>query len=242
MFSQIDDPLNFEEDVKDDVWAQAMDEEIKFIENSHTCKLVDVPKDKDVISVKWIYKTKQYVDGNVQKLKEILVARGFTQQPIIDFKETFALVARMDTVRTVFSIATQNKRYIYQMDVKSTFLNGHLYEEVYVEQPQGYEIPIQENKVYILKKALYGLKKAPRAWYSRIDSYLTQDGFQRSDCESTLYIKVNQQGNMLIVCLYVDDLIFTSDFGIEGFKSLMKDEFEMTDLGLMRYVLGIEFH
>jgi hypothetical protein len=128
------------------------------------------------------------------------------------------------------------------MDVKSTFLNGHLEEEVYVEQPQGYEVPGQENKVYRLKKALYGLKKAPRAWYSRIDSYLTQNGFQRSECEPTLYIKENQQGNMLIVFLYVDDLIFTGDFGIEEFKSVMKDEFEMTDLGLMRYFLGIEVH
>ena len=118
------------------------------------------------------------------------------------------------------------------MDVKSTFFNEHLEEEVYVEQPQGYEIPGQENKVYRLKKALYGLNQAPRAWYNHIDSYLIQNGFQRSDCEPTLYIKANQQGNMLIVCLYVDDWIFKSDFGIEEFNSVMKDEFEMTDLGL----------
>jgi hypothetical protein len=127
-----------------------------------------------------------------------LVARGFTQQPGIDFNETFAPVACMDTVRTVLAIVVQNKWHVYQMDVKSTFLNGHLEEEVYVEQPQGYEIPGQENKVYRLKKALYGLKQAPRAWYSHIDSYLTQNGFQRSECEPTLYIKENQQGNMLI--------------------------------------------
>jgi hypothetical protein len=242
LFSQIDDPLTFEEVVKDDVWAQAMDEEIECIENNQTWKLVDVPEDKDVISVKWIYKTKQDADGNVQKHKERLVARGFTQQPGIDFNETFAPVAWMDTVRTVLAIVAHNKWHVYQMDVKSTFLNGHLEEEVYVEQPQGYEIPGQENKVYRLKKALYGLKQAPRAWYSHIDSYLTQNGFQRSDCEPTLYIKANQQGNMLIVFLYVDDLIFTGDFGIEEFKSVMKDEFEMTDLGLMRYFLGIEVH
>jgi hypothetical protein len=83
------------------------------------------------------------------------------------------------------------------MDVNSTFSNGHLEEEVYVEQPQGYGIPGQENKVYRLKKVLYGLKQAPRAWYSCIDSYLTQNGFQISDCDPTLYIKTNQRGNML---------------------------------------------
>jgi hypothetical protein len=242
LFSQIDDPLTFEEAVKEDVWAQAMDEEIRCIERNQTWKLVDVPDDKDVISVKWIYKTKQDAEGKVQKYKARLVARGFTQQPGIDFNETFAPVACMDTVRTVLAIVAQYKWPVYQMDVKSTFLNGNLEEEVYVEQPQGYEVPGQEDKVYRLKKALYGLKKALRAWYSHIDSYLTQNGFQRSENEPTLYIKSNQQGNVLIVCLYVDDLIFTGNFGIEDFKSVMKDEFEMTDLGLMRYFLGIEVH
>jgi hypothetical protein len=104
------------------------------------------------------------------------------------------------------------------LDVKWAFLNGHLEEEVYVEQPQGYEVLGQEDKVYRFKKALYGLKKSPRAWYSHIDSYLTQNEFQRSECEPTLYIKENQQRNMLILCLYVNDLIFMGDFGIEEFK------------------------
>jgi hypothetical protein len=93
-----------------------------------------------------------------------------------------------------------------------------------------------------LNKALYGLKQAPRAWYNHIDSHLTHSGFQRSENEPTLYIKSNQQGNFLIVCLYVYDLIFTGDFGIKEFKIVMKDEFKMTNLGLMRYFLGIEVH
>ena len=122
----------------------------------------------------------------------------------------------MDRVRTVLAnIATQNKWSVYQMDVKSAFLNGYLDEEVYVEQPQGYEVPGQEHKVYRLKKALYGLKQAPRAWYSRIYSYLIENGFHRSESEPTLYTKVNEQGNMLIFFLYVDDLISTGDFGIK---------------------------
>ena len=127
------------------------------------------------------------------------------------------------------------------MDVKSAFLNGYLEEEVYVEQPQGYEVLGQEHKVYRLKKALYGLKQAPRAWYNQIDSYLTGNGFHRSESEPTLYTKVNEQGKMLISCLYVDDLIFTSDFGITYFKLVMESEFEMIDLWLMKFFLGIEF-
>jgi len=172
------------------------------------------------------------------KYKAILVARGFTQQPRISYNETFTLGSCMDTVRTMLAIVVQYKWLVYRMDVKSTFLNRNL-EEVYVEQPQGYEIPGQEEKVYRLRKELHGLKKALRAWYSSIDSYLTQNGFQRSENESTLYIKSNQEGNVLIVCLYVDDLIFRGNFGIEEFKSVMKDEFEITDLGLMIYFLGI---
>ena len=127
------------------------------------------------------------------------------------------------------------------MDVKSAFLNGVLMEEVYVEQPLGYEKKGQEHKVCRSKKALYGLKQAPRAWYSRIDSYLLENGFEKCEGEPTLYIK-EKDGKMLIVVLYVVDVIFTGndDYLIENFKTVMKDEFEMTDMGLLRYFLGIE--
>eukprot|EP00253_Pinus_taeda_P030206 PITA_30206 len=147
----------------------------------------------------------------------------------------------METVRIVLSIAAQHKWKIYQMDVKSAFLNGVLKKEVYVEQPPGYEVAGQEHKVCKMKKALYGLKQAPRAWYNRINAYLIENGFDKCDGEPTLYIKEND-GKIIIVVLYVDDLIFTSNdaFLIVDFKKLMKSEFEMTDLGFLRYFLGIE--
>eukprot|EP00253_Pinus_taeda_P035278 PITA_35278 len=118
----------------------------------------------------------------------------------------------METVRAVLSIAAQNKWKVYQMDVKSAFLNGVLMEEVYIEQPPGYEKKGQKHKVYRLKKALYGLKQAPRAWYSRIDSYLQENGFEKCN----------------------------DDYLIENFKAIMKEEFEITDMGLLKYFLGIE--
>eukprot|EP00253_Pinus_taeda_P003275 PITA_03275 len=147
----------------------------------------------------------------------------------------------METVRAVLSIAAQNKWKVYQMDVKSAFLNGVLKEEVYIEQPLGYEKKGQERKVCRLKKALYGLKQAPRAWYSRIDSYLLENEFDKCEGEPTVYIK-EKDGKLLIVVLYVDDVIFTGNdvYLIENFKTVMKDEFEMTDMGLLRYFLGIE--
>eukprot|EP00253_Pinus_taeda_P007268 PITA_07268 len=147
----------------------------------------------------------------------------------------------METVRAVLSIAAQNKWKVYQMDVKSAFVNGVLMEAVYIEQPPGYEKKDQEHKVCRLKKTLYGLKQAPRAWYSRIDSYLLENGFEKCEGEPTLYIK-EKDGKILIVVLYVDDVIFTGNdnYLIENFKTLMKEEFEMTDMGLLRYLLRIE--
>jgi hypothetical protein len=126
------------------------------------------------------------------------------------------------------------------MDVKSAFLNGFLEEEVYVDQPPGFEVQEKPSKVYQLKKALYGLKQAPRAWYNIIDTYLIKSGFSRSQNEPTLYTKIDQDGKILIVCLYVDDMIYTGNLELTSFKHAMQSEFEMTDLGIMKYFLGIE--
>ena len=126
------------------------------------------------------------------------------------------------------------------MDVKSSFLNGVLEEEFYMDQPPGFEFKEQPAKVYRLKKALYGLKQAPRAWYNRIDTYLIKSGFSRSQNEPTLYTKRDQHGKILIVCLYVDSMIYIGNLELKDFKHAMQSEFEMTDLGIMKYFLGIE--
>ena len=151
-------------------------------------------------------------------------------------------MARLDTIRALVALAAQNHWKIYQLDVKSAFLNGYLEEEIYVEQPQGFEVQGKEDKVLRLKKALYGLKQAPRAWYSRIDGYFTNQGFRRSQSEPTLYIKTQGQNHTLIISLYVDDLIYTGNDEkmIKEFKEDMMKTFEMSDLGLMHYFLGIE--
>ncbi|CAA0841273.1 cysteine-rich RLK (RECEPTOR-like protein kinase) 8 [Striga hermonthica] len=146
------------------------------------------PSRKEVIGVKWVYKTKLNPDVSIQKHKA-RVAKGYSQLPGIDYNETFAPVARLDTIRALIALVAQKKWRIYQLDVKSAFFNGYLEEEIYVEQPQGFVAEGQENKVLKLKKALYGLKQAPRAWYSRIDYYFTSHGFKRSEIEPTLYIK-----------------------------------------------------
>eukprot|EP00253_Pinus_taeda_P011981 PITA_11981 len=143
----------------------------------------------------------------------------------------------------LISLADHKQWSIHHMDVKSAFLNGYLEEEVYVEHPQGFEVEGKENNFYKLKKALYGLKRAPRAWYTRIDGYFQENGFQRSKNDPTLYYK--QEGiDILIISLYVDDLLYMgSSFKMnDKFKVAMMNEFEMKDLGIMKYFLGMEVY
>ena len=241
LYFHVDDSIHFEDAIKDMKWIEAMDEEINAIERNKTWDLVELPKGKEVIDVKWVYKTKSNVEGKIERHKARLVVKGYKQQYGRDYEETFAPVARIKTMRAVLSIAAQNKWKVYQMDVKLAFLNGVLMEDIYIEQPLGNEKKGQKHKVCRLKKALYGLKQVPRAWYNRIDSYLLENGFEKCEGEPTIYIKEND-GKLLIVVLYVDDVIFTDndDYLIENFKIVMKEEFEMTDMGLLSYFLGIE--
>jgi hypothetical protein len=235
-------PTSFKEAAKEPHWVQAMNQEIDSIEKNKTWDLIDLPSHKKSIGVKWVYKTKLNEKGKIEKHKARLVAKGFSQQPGTVYGENFAPVARLDTVRTLLAIAAQHKWQVYQMDVKSAFLNGFLEKKVYVDQPPGFEVQEHPAKVYRLKKALYGLKQAPRAWYNIIDTYLIRSGFSRSQNEPTLYTKIDQHGKILIVCLYVDDMIYTRNLKLTYFKHAMQSEFEMTDLGIMKYFLGIEVH
>lgn len=238
----VSDPICYEEAVEQSEWKNAMIEEMQAIERNSTWELVDAPEGKNVIGLKWVFRTKYNANGSIQKHKARLVAKGYSQQQGVDFDKTFSLVARFGTVRVVLALAAQLHLPVYQFDVKSAFLNGDLEEEVYVSQPQGFMITGNENKVYKLRKALYGLKQAPRAWYSKIDSFFQGSGFRRSDNEPTLYLKKQGTDEFLLVCLYVDDMIYigSSKSLVNDFKSSMMRNFEMSNLGLLKYFLGLE--
>ena len=233
--------ISFEEAVRDKKWQTAMNEEIEAIDRNNTWELAELPKGSQPIGVKWVFKKKMNAQGEIERYKARLVAKGYKQKAGIDYDEVFAPVARMETIRLLISQAAQFKWPIFQMDVKSAFLNGVLKEDVYIEQPPGYMKVGEGKKVLKLKKALYGLKQAPRAWNTRIDSYFKENGFKQCPYEHALYVKKNG-GNVLFVALYVDDLIFmgNNDEMIEEFKGTMTREFEMTDLGLMKFFLGLE--
>ena len=212
------------------------------IEKNGTWQLVDRPTNRKVIGVKWIFKTKLNPDGTICKHKARLVVKGYAQQYGVDYQETFAPVARYNKIKLILTLASHSSWQINQLDVKLAFLNGLLAEKVYVEQPDGFSTPGKEDQVYLLTKALYGLKQAPRAWYERMDNHLIQLGFSRSQSEATLYVKVNDAGESLIVSIYVDDmLVIGSKIElIQRFKDEMEKIFEMTDLGVMKYFLGME--
>ncbi|KAJ0566009.1 putative RNA-directed DNA polymerase [Helianthus annuus] len=241
MYSALEDPASYEEAAKEDKWVAAMKTEIEAIERNHTWELVDPEPGVKPIGVKWIFKTKLNEKGEVEKYKARLVVKGYAQKQGVDYTEVFAPVARWDTIRMFLAIAAKRRWTVYQLDVKSAFLHGELKETVYVEQPEGFIKREDEGKVYKLKKALYGLKQAPRAWYHRIEAYFKGEGFKKSGHDHTLFVK-KVWGKILIVSLYVDDLIYAgSDKMIcDTFKESMKREFDMTDLGKMKYFLGVE--
>ena len=180
-----------------------MKEETNVIEKNGTWELVTLPKGQKAIRVKWVYKIKRMADGKIKRYKARLVAKGYNQKYGVDYEKVFAPVARLDTVRMLISLAAYHNQKIYQSDVKSAFLNGNLEEEVYVQQPEGFVAKEEEHKVCRLKKALYGLKQAPRAWNSCIDGYLKKNDFIKCQYEHAVYIKKNDHGEILIICLYV---------------------------------------
>lgn len=238
----IGDPMSFDEAVAYAHWREAMQAEIESIERNQTWELVHLPEGTNTIGVKWVFKTKYNEHGELDKYKARLVAKGYAQRFGVDYNEVYAPVARWDTIRMIIATAANQNWSIYQLDVKSAFLHGELQETVYIDQPQGFVKKGGEEKVYRLKKALYGLKQAPRAWFSKIESHFIREGFKRSESEHTLFVKEEKQGQILIVSLYVDDLIFTGNCErlMNDFKESMKKKFDMTDLGKMRYFLGVE--
>ncbi|GJV81924.1 putative ribonuclease H-like domain-containing protein [Tanacetum coccineum] len=179
--------------------------------------------------------------GIVTRNKARLVAQGYTQEEGIDYDEVFAPVARIEAIRLFLAYASFMGFMVYQMDVKSAFLYGTIEEEVYVCQPLGFEDPDYPDKVYKVVKALYGLHQAPRAWYGTLAKYLLDNGFQRGKIDQTLFIK-KQKGDILLVQVYVDDIIFgsTNKELCTEFEKLMHDKFQMSSMGELNFFLGLQ--
>nr|GFB66806.1 retrovirus-related Pol polyprotein from transposon TNT 1-94 [Tanacetum cinerariifolium] len=191
------EPKMYKEALTRSCWIEAMQEELNEFERLEVWELVPRPDHVMMISLKWIYKVKLDELGGILKNKARLVARGYRQEEGINFEESFPPVARLEAIRIFLAYATHKNMVVYQMDVKTAFLNSNLWEEFYVSQPDGFVDPDNPNHVYKLKKALYGLKQAPRAWYDVLSSFLLSQDFSKGLVDPTLFIKKN--GNDLLL-------------------------------------------
>ncbi|KAK2403016.1 hypothetical protein QL285_052490 [Trifolium repens] len=234
---------NVDEALTDDGWIVAMQDELNQFQRNDVWDLVPRPTHKNIIGTKWVFRNKLNEQGEVVRNKARLVAQGYSQQEGIDFTETFAPVARLEAIRLLLSYAVNKGITLYQMDVKSAFLNGVISEEVYVKQPPGFEDLKKAEHVFKLKKSLYGLKQAPRAWYEKLSNFLLENGFQKGQIDNTLFRKTTKK-DILIIQIYVDDIIFGSTNAslCKNFSKLMQDEFEMSMMGELKFFLGIQIN
>ncbi|GJU73184.1 retrovirus-related pol polyprotein from transposon TNT 1-94 [Tanacetum coccineum] len=218
----------------------AMQDEIHKFNRLQVWELVPRPDCVMIIALKWIYKVKLDEYGDVLKNKARLVAKGYRQEEGIDFEESFAPVARIEAIRIFIANAASMNMTIYQMDVKTAFLNGVLKEEVYVCQPEGFVDPDHVTHVYRLKKALYGLKQAPRAWYDTLLRFLLGNKFSKAAVDLTLFTRKTGK-HILLVQIYVDDIIFasTDPKACDIFSNEMSSKFQMSMMGQMSFFLGL---
>ncbi|GJR00959.1 ribonuclease H-like domain-containing protein [Tanacetum coccineum] len=238
--SQIE-PTSIAKALSDSSWVEAIQEELLQFKLQQVWILVDLPNGKKAIGTKWVFRNKKDERGIVIRNKARLVAQGHRQEEGIDYEEVFAPVARIEAIRLFLAYASFMGFLVYQMDVKSAFLYGTIEEEVYVTQPPGFKDPDHPDKVYKVVKALYGLHQAPRAWYETLANYLLENGFKRGKIDQTLFIK-KQKGDILLVQVYVDDIIFgsTNKELCTGFEKLMKDKFQMSSMGELTFFLGLQ--
>jgi hypothetical protein len=184
-----------------------MHKELEDYERNQVWTLVEPPRDVNVIGTKWILKNKPGEDGEVARNKAHLVAQGFSQVEGLDFRITFALVAHPEAIRILLAFSPSKGFKLYQMDVKSAFLNSVIQEEVFLRQPSGFKNPKYPNRVYKLSKVLYKLKQASRAWYARLKTFFVEHGYMMGSVDKTLFT-LNHSNGFLLVQIYMDDIIF----------------------------------
>ncbi|KAJ9544260.1 hypothetical protein OSB04_023967 [Centaurea solstitialis] len=208
------EPKKVSDALIDPFWVEAMQDELTQFDRNQAWTLVPLPNGKMGIGTKWVFRNKKDEQGVVVRNKARLVAQGYCQEEGIDYEKTFAPVARLEAIRIFLAFAAHRGFKVFQMDVKSAFLNGKLKEEVYVKQPPGFESDKYPNHVYFLDKALYGLKQAPRAWYERLSTFLISNGFHRED---SVYVSM-----------------------CKDFETLMQKEFEMSMMEELTFFLGLQ--
>ncbi|KAJ9551807.1 hypothetical protein OSB04_015852 [Centaurea solstitialis] len=242
----LNEPTSYGEAVsgsESEQWQEAMKAEMQSMYDNQVWELTDLPQHCKAVGRKWVFKKKTDMDGNVHTFKARLVAKGFTQTHGIDYDETFSPVAMLKSIRILMAISAYFNYEIWQMDVKTAFLNGKLTEDVYMEQPEGFEDPKNPSKVCKLLKSIYGLKQASRSWNLHFDERIKEFGFTKSEFEPCVYTKFSGSIVTFLV-LYVDDILLIGNDvpTLQSVKSWLSKCFQMKDLGEAAYILGIKIY
>ena len=221
-------------------WKEAMRKEMKSIKANKVWELVKLPKGKKTIGCKWVYKRKTHADGSLERYKAHLVAKGYSQQHGLDYDETFSPVARLESLQTLLALAVQDGLRVHHMDVTTAFLNGELKEEVYMDQPEEFQVQGKEDRVCKLNRSLYGLKQAPRCWNVTLDERLKEMGFTQTVSDPCLYIA--RDGESFLIGVYVDDILLAgrSEKRLREIKSALMETFDLKDLGELNHFLGVK--
>ena len=226
-------------------WKQALEEEYNSLIKNETWELVPPPEGCNIVGSKWVMKVKRDANGNVDRHIARLVAQGYSQTHGVDYEEVFSPVVKYSSIRTLLALANKHDLEIHQMDVKTAFLNGHIEHDIYMSQPDGFVDPDHPEYVCKLRKSLYGLKQSARCWNQTLDSFLTKNGYRRSDADNCIYVKSIKDSNgfisFVILAVYVDDIIpVSNDINmLNAEEELLCKNFEMTDQGEIHFVLGM---
>ena len=251
-----------------DEWFRAMAEEVISIVKNDTWELEQRPTNRDVIGSRFILRNKYDANGVVERRKARLVAKGFSQKPGVDFHETFAPVARLNSIRALTAVAAKHQMSMHQIDVTTAYLNGDLDEEIFMELPEFLEEIMQQvvqsgmtsrrikdkvkkmldqirtgDMVCRLKKSLYRLRQAARSWNNKISKAIKEYGGIPADADPCIF-RVNRGGITLLIAVYVDDIMIVSDSikEIRNFKHFLAQKFDIKDQGEIGYCIGLEFN
>jgi hypothetical protein len=221
-------------------WKKAMDAEIKALEDHGTWEVVSKPQNRKIIKCRWVYQLKKNEKGEIVRYKARLTAKGFSQQYGVDYYETYSPVINTNSIRTILAVITQYNLEVEQSDIDSTFPNGILEEEIYMDQPQGYNYG--NEKVLKLIKSLYGLKQAAKCWNVKFNEIMCSNGFRRCPSEQCIYLKSSGKDFNTIVGVHVDDLIIAAPCteDIQKTKSIIKSFVNIKELGELHFLLGVK--
>lgn len=227
--------------VRSNEWQKAIKKELNAFDINNAWELVDKPSNKNIVQNKWVFKVKRNQNGDIVTYEARLVAKGFTQRYGIDYTETFSPVIRFSNLRLLLAITAELDLEADHLDVETAFLNGEIDQEIYMCQPEGFVEPGLENKVCLLKKAIYGLKQSSRLWYEKAREVLVKLNFVQSKIEPCIFFK-NSTNSVVFVALYVDDFfIFYNDFNsVQRLKAELCKQFHTKDLGPIFILFGYE--